>query len=342
MNMFDLKTQLSFSIRNRRRKNIFLLGSQDEYKILKTWSDNDSNNRFHLNGWFHDKDIPATAEDLIKEYESLAMQGSVDHFLLDPSDMEPDMLQASIDWAESRGSRIHLIQSGTTAVTAKLDKINRFGPFAAVPLRQEPLTRRRNQIKKKIFDVLLSVFVVFGILWWFYPLIGLLIKFSSRGPITIRQDRIGVDGIRFMCMKFRTMVSDASAEKGYSHLTSTDDHRITLIGKILRKTNLDELPQFINVLYGYMSVVGPRPHMVSEDREIADKIDKYRIRRFVKPGITGLAAVKGYRGGTENLELMQKRIDFDIEYIENWSLWLDLKISVITFWHMLIFKTGGY
>jgi lipopolysaccharide/colanic/teichoic acid biosynthesis glycosyltransferase len=272
----------------------------------------------------------------------LASNGSVDHFLLDPSDMAPEMLQASIDWAESRGSRIHLIQSGTAAVTSKLDKMHRFGPFAAVPLRQEPLTRRRNQIKKKIFDISLSAIVVFGILWWFYPLVGLIIKLSSRGPIVIRQDRIGIDGIRFMCMKFRTMVSDKSAEKGYSHLTSKDDHRITWIGKVLRKTNLDELPQFINVIFGYMSVVGPRPHMVSEDREIADKINKYRIRRFVKPGITGLAAIAGYRGGTENLDLMQKRIDSDIEYIENWSIWMDIKISAITFWQMLTLRTGAH
>ena len=340
--MLDSQTQPSTNIISKKKKNVFLLGSQDEYRILKTWSKNNSNSHFYINGWFHDKDIPASSDDLIRKYEEMANNGSVDHFLLDPSDMDPEMLQASIDWAESRGSRIHLIQSGTTTMTSKLDKMNRFGPFAAVRLRQEPLTLRRNQIKKRIFDLSLSVFVVFGILWWFYPLIGLIIKLTSRGPIVISQDRIGIDGIRFMCMKFRTMVSDKSAEKGYSHLTSKDDHRITLIGKILRKTNLDELPQFINVLFGYMSVVGPRPHMVSEDREIADEIDKYRIRRFVRPGITGLAAINGYRGGTENLDLMQKRIDQDIEYIENWSLWLDIRISIITFWQMLTFRTGAY
>ena len=336
------QTSLSNSVISKKKKNVFLLGSQDEYRTLKTWSKNNSNSHFYINGWFHDKDIPASSDDLIRKYEEMANNGSVDHFLLDPSDMDPEMLQASIDWAESRGSRIHLIQSGTTTMTSKLDKMNRFGPFAAVRLRQEPLTLRRNQIKKRIFDLSLSVFVVFGILWWFYPLIGLIIKLTSRGPIVISQDRIGIDGIRFMCMKFRTMVSDKSAEKGYSHLTSKDDHRITLIGKILRKTNLDELPQFINVLFGYMSVVGPRPHMVSEDREIADEIDKYRIRRFVKPGITGLAAINGYRGGTENLELMQKRIDQDIKYIENWTIWLDIRISIITFWQMLTFRTGAY
>jgi len=336
----NIQNQIKKSI--KKQKNIFLLGSQDEYRILKIWSENNSNNRLHLNGWFHDKDIPSTAHDLIEKYESLAGESSVDHFVLDPSDMDSEMLQASIDWAESRGSRIHLIQSGTTLVTPKLDKLNKFGPFAAVPLRQEPLTLRRNQLKKKAFDYFLSISVLLGIFWWFYPLVGLFIKLSGKGPIIIRQDRIGIDGLRFKCMKFRTMVSDKSAEKGYSHLTSDDDKRITWIGKILRKTNLDELPQFINVLRGYMSVVGPRPHMVSEDREIADKIDKYRIRRFVKPGITGLAAIKGYRGGTENLDLMQKRINHDIEYIENWSFWLDIKIAAITFWQMITFDTGAH
>ena len=121
-----------------------------------------------------------------------------------------------------------------------------------------------------------SIIVVFGVLWWFCPLMGFFIKLSSRGPIIIRQNRIGIDGKQFICMKFRTMLSDKSAEKGYSHLTLDDDKRITKIGRVLRKTNLDELPQFINVLFGRMSVVGPRPHMVSEDAEIANKIKKYR------------------------------------------------------------------
>jgi len=340
--MLESKSQNKIKYSVNRQKNIFLLGSKEEHAILKEWAENHSKNRFHLNGWFHDKNIPASALELIDEYNEMAKEGKVDHFVLDPSDMDHAMLQASIDWAESRGSRIHLIQAGTSSVISKLDKLNRFGPFAAVPLRQEPLSFRRNQLLKKGFDYALSISVILGVLWWFYPLVGLIIKLSSRGPIIINQDRIGTDGIRFNCIKFRTMVSDSSAEKGYSHLTKSDDNRITWIGKVLRKTNFDELPQFINVLFGYMSVVGPRPHMVSEDQKIADKIDKYRIRRFVKPGITGLAAIKGYRGGTENLELMQKRINYDIEYIENWSFWQDIKISAITFWQMITFNTGAH
>mgnify|MGYP001225132345 CR=1 FL=1 len=125
-------------------------------------------------------------------------------------------------------------------------------------------------------------------------------------------------------------------------VVSNNDTRITSWGKIMRKYRLDELPQFVNVLMGKMSVIGPRPHMVSEDQDIAEKIEKYRIRRFVKPGITGLAAIRGYRGGTENLKLMQKRIDYDIKYIEDWSIFLDLKIAFITFWQMITFRTGAH
>ena len=131
------------------------------------------------------------------------------------------------------------------------------------------------------------------------------------------------------------MYSNEAAEKGLSHLTKKDDPRITFIGKFLRKSNLDELPQFINVIQGYMSVVGPRPHMVSEEEEIASKIKKYRIRRFIKPGITGLAATEGFRGGTEDMPLMSKRIKYDIDYIEKWSIWLDIKIMIITIWVIL-------
>ena len=325
-----------------RQKNIFLLGSKEEHAILKEWAENHSKNRFHLNGWFHDKDIPASALELIDEYNEMAKEGKVDHFVLDPSDMDHAMLQASIDWAESRGSRIHLIQSGTSSVISKLDKLNRFGPFAAVPLRQEPLSFRRNQLIKSMFDKGFALVVAITILWWFIPLIGLLIKLNnSKGPVLIQQDRIGFNGQKYKCFKFRTMISDKNAEKGYGVITKENDRRITLIGKFLRKSNLDELPQFLNVLKGDMSIIGPRPNPIKEDEEISDKIEKYRIRRFVKPGITGYAAVKGFRGSTFNMDLMQKRIDIDIDYIENWSLFLDIKIFFMTIWQMLTFSTGA-
>ena len=126
------------------------------------------------------------------------------------------------------------------------------------------------------------------------------------------------------------MSFDVSANIDKQSITQRGDKRVSAVGAFLRKTNIDEFPQFINVFNGDMSVVGPRPHMLSEDVMLTEKIDKYRLRYWVKPGITGLAAIKGFRGGTESLLLMQQRIDLDIKYIETWSIWLDIKICFLT------------
>lgn len=335
--------RLSRSIRQAgyNRKNVFLYGTRAEYQLLKQWTDQNKDFGYHLDGWFH-RQSSTDNQNLTTEFDSIAGDDSVDHFVCDPTQLNPDLLETAVDWAEDKGARIHLIEPRTENIASRLSPRDRFGPFAAVSLRREPLTNPINITLKRIYDVIFSTLVLTLFFWWFYYMVGILIKLSSRGPVIIRQNRIGIDGLKFECMKFRTMVSDLSAEKGYAHLAKQDDSRITFIGKLLRKSNLDELPQFVNVFKGYMSVVGPRPHMVSEDHEIANKIKKYRIRRFVKPGITGWAAIHGYRGGTENMELMQKRIDYDLNYIENWTFLMDLKICIITAYQMLAFKTGAH
>ena len=323
-------------------RSIFLYGSEQEYSQLKEWTEKNRDYGYHLNGWF--KDVGDNSEDnknIEKDFTSIVQDSSVDHFVLDPTRLSDNKLNQAIDWSEDKGARIHLIEPRTQKITQKLNIKDTFGPFAAVKLRKEPLTELKNRAIKKIFDISLSFFVVATIFWWFVPIVYFLIRITSRGPVIIGQRRIGVDGKEFTCYKFRTMYSNAAAEKGLSHLTKKDDPRITFIGKFLRRSNLDELPQFINVIQGFMSVVGPRPHMLSEDKEIASKIKKYKIRRFIKPGITGLAAVEGYRGGTEDMPLMAKRIKYDINYIENWSVWLDIKICIKTAFQMITFTTGA-
>ena len=323
-------------------RNIFLYGSEEEYSQLKKWTEQNRDYGYYLNGWFKDVGVSSRNKKNIKEdFSSIVENSSVDHFVLDPTRLEEDKLNQAIDWAEDRGARIHLIEPRTQKITQKLNIKDTFGPFAAVKLRKEPLTELKNRAIKKLFDFSLCVIVFIMIFWWFVPIIYLLIRISSKGDGIIGQRRIGIDGKEFTCYKFRTMFSNEAAEKGLSHLTKKDDPRITFIGKFLRRSNLDELPQFINVLQGFMSVVGPRPHMVSEDNEIASKIKKYRIRRFIKPGITGLAAVEGYRGGTEDMPLMAKRIKYDIQYIEKWSVWLDLKICFKTAYQMVTLSTGA-
>ena len=175
--------------------------------------------------------------------------------------------------------------------------------------------------------MLFSLFVFFGILIWFAPILALLIRLESKGPIFFIQKRTGFDNKEFQCFKFRSMAvnDDADAKQA-----GKNDMRVTKIGRFIRRTSIDELPQFYNVLFGNMSVVGPRPHMLKHTDEYANKVDKYMLRHFVKPGITGLAQVRGYRGEIEQDSDIQNRIKFDIFYVENWSFLLDLKIIIQT------------
>ena len=190
---------------------------------------------------------------------------------------------------------------------------------------------------KRSFDILFSIVLFLTIFSWLFPVIALLIKLNSKGKIFFIQDRIGLNGALFKCYKFRTLPEKLIKEED-SYLTS-EHIPVTGTGKWLRKFNLDELPQFINVLKGDMSMVGPRPHALIYHNRYAGYIDNINQRLLVKPGITGLAQVKGYRGDVENEELnkqmTRKRIEFDLIYIEQWSIWIDLKIVFHTFLQMV-------
>jgi putative colanic acid biosynthesis UDP-glucose lipid carrier transferase len=161
---------------------------------------------------------------------------------------------------------------------------------------------------------------------WLIPILAILIKLESRGPVFFKQGRPGMDENEFFCYKLRSMRINKTTEKE----ASKNDPRVTKMGKFMRKTSLDEMPQFLNVLLGDMSVVGPRPHLWSQNKAYSNKIKKYMVRHCVKPGITGLAQVSGYRGEIEKDRDMVHRIKFDVFYIENWSLILDLKIIFLT------------
>lgn len=193
--------------------------------------------------------------------------------------------------------------------------------------RIEPLSSIHNRVKKRFFDVVFSFLVIALLLSWLIPIIALVIKVNSKGPIFFKQQRSGRDNVPFYCLKFRTMfVNDESDSKQ----ATKNDSRITSVGKFLRRTSLDELPQFINVLKGEMSVVGPRPHMLSHTEAYRKIIDDFMVRHYLKPGITGWAQINGLRGETKHPDQMQKRVEADIYYLENWNLMMDLKIVFIT------------
>jgi len=193
--------------------------------------------------------------------------------------------------------------------------------------RPEPLEFASNRLLKKIFDVCFSGLVILLIFPWLFPIIMIIIKLESPGPVFFKQERSGRDNRSFMCMKFRSMYVNGLA---HNKQAERGDSRITRFGAFIRKTSLDELPQFFNVFLGDMSVVGPRPHMVNLAKEYSDLINNYLVRQYAKPGITGWAQVNGFRGETKVLSDMENRVEYDIWYIENWSFLLDIKIIIKT------------
>lgn len=197
------------------------------------------------------------------------------------------------------------------------------GNIPVLMLRKEPLEIPLHRITKKLFDFCFSCFVIVFIFSWLFPIIILCIKMNSSGPVFFVQKRSGRDNKSFSCYKFRTMYVNNVAN---SVQATKNDSRITKVGAFLRKTSLDELPQFFNVFLGNMSVVGPRPHMLSHTEQYAELIDNFLVRHYAKPGITGWAQVNGYRGETKELGDMEGRVEHDIWYIENWSFLLDIKI----------------
>ena len=188
-----------------------------------------------------------------------------------------------------------------------------------------------NIFVKRIFDIVFTSIISVLILSWLIPIVIILIKFDSKGPTFFKQYRAGKDNQAFKCYKFRTMyVHDEPAHKQ----ASKGDPRITKIGNFLRKTSLDELPQFFNVIRGDMSVIGPRPHPLKLNEQFQTVISKFMLRHSVKPGITGLAQAKGYRGETRTVQMMKNRVKLDRFYAENWSLIFDLKIILLTVIHL--------
>ncbi len=202
-----------------------------------------------------------------------------------------------------------------------------YGDVPIMLIRAEPLENPFNLLLKRLFDIVFSLFVIIFVLSWLAPIFAIIIKLTSKGPVIFKQKRSGKVNTDFWCYKFRTMYVNDNAD---TKQATKGDKRITPIGKFLRSTSLDELPQFFNVLIGNMSVVGPRPHMLKHTEEYARIIDQFMVRHFVKPGITGMAQVRGYRGETTDPNMMQKRVKVDVWYIENWSFLLDLKIIYYT------------
>ena len=252
--------------------------------------------------------------------------------------IDPVVLDDLTDFADDHFIYFRVV-TDFSALRHKRVNVAFMGHIPVISMRSEPLKALVNRLLKRGFDVAFSLGVLLVLLPLVFPFIALAIKLDSPGPIFFRQLRSGKRNREFWVYKFRTMYVNVEADEAQA---TPQDHRITRVGRFLRRSSLDELPQFLNVLRGNMSVVGPRPHMLKHTHEYSHIIDKYLLRHFITPGITGHAQVHGLRGETSDPLLMQKRIEYDNWYLENWSLWLDIKIVIQTIRNLFRRQKGAY
>ena len=321
-----------YRLKGKNIRNVLFIGSILDKKIFEKLKKDCLHYGYHISSFI--EDINQINNDL----EDILIRGNINLVFLREMDENVSILVSEI--CDQHGVRLKLLlnMDPSTGRKAGLDII---GGFPVMDVRKEPLLYLGNRFSKRTVDIIMSSLSIICVLTWLPIIVKLAQVFSYPGPLLFVQKRIGRDGNIFKLYKFRTMHHTekvGQAKEGQSKKTSEGDSRVPWFGQMLRKTNLDEYPQFFNVFIGSMSTVGPRPHMVGEDRELAEKVIYYRVRRFVKPGITGWAAINGYRGGTNDMELMSKRTKYDIWYLENWSLWLDVKIITMTIWQMLTFR----
>jgi len=218
-------------------------------------------------------------------------------------------------------------------------EFKQFGNIPTVSLRKEPLEETHNKFTKRTFDIVFSLLVLIFVCSWLFIIIAIIIKTGSKGPVLFRQKRLGRDRKEFWCLKFRSMYVNHDSDR---KMATKGDSRITPIGAFLRKTSLDEFPQFWNVLVGDMSIVGPRPHMTIQNAQYQEIINNYLVRQLIKPGITGWAQVNGYRGEIETDLDIKNRVSYDIWYLENWNFFLDIKIVYLTVWNIVKGEDKAY
>ncbi|MDH5609905.1 MAG: exopolysaccharide biosynthesis polyprenyl glycosylphosphotransferase, partial [Cyclobacteriaceae bacterium] len=261
-----------------------------------------------------------------QEVEAYVEKNNIDIIFCILNELGEERVKEIIDFAENNLIKVKILSQFSRISNRNLT-IQNYGAIPVLNVNAIPLDLPINRVVKRAFDIVFSGLVFVFILSWLIPIIALLIRVDSKGPVFFRQYRHGKGNHPFLCWKFRTMVVNKQAD---TLQATKNDTRITRMGAILRKTSIDELPQFINVFLGDMSVVGPRPHPIKLNERFQPSIEKFWQRHAVKPGITGLAQAKGFRGETSELSAMSGRVRLDRFYVKNWTIGFDFKIILLT------------
>ena len=313
-------------------KRVIIVGAEKTGLLLYNELQSDIGYGYKFMGFFDDnlsrKDEIPMYKGVVDDVEDYVRKNNIDEiYCALPSTQDVRILRL-LKFSEANTVSFFIVPEASKYMLRRLH-FQMMGRVPVFSVREEPLQNPLNSGIKRAFDIIFSSVVLLCSPFLFLP-IAIAVKLSSPGPVFFKQRRTGFRGQEFSCYKFRTMkVNDCS-----DTLQATkNDPRKTRIGEFLRKTSLDELPQFINVFMGDMSVIGPRPHMVKHTQDYSQIIDKYMLRHLIKPGITGWAQVNGYRGETRELWQMEKRVEYDVWYLENWNFWLDIKIIFLTLYN---------
>jgi putative colanic acid biosynthesis UDP-glucose lipid carrier transferase len=318
-------------------RSAIIIGYTPDSIKLKDFFDTKVEYGYRFSGFFSDKVSNAEIRGGISDIKGYVLENNVDEIYCSLNEISNSELKDLVDFADTNHKTIKFIPDSKEIFSKNL-RIDYYEFFPVLSLRKTALHEPAAQVVKRIFDVMFSALVMILLLSWFTPLMALLIKLESKGPVFFKQSRPGLNGHEFFCYKFRSMQINETTEQSVTR----NDPRVTRIGKFIRKTSIDELPQFLNVLRGEMTIVGPRPHLWSQNNLYSTKIKKYMSRLYVKPGITGLAQVRGFRGEITNDDDMINRIRYDVFYIENWSLLLDLKIIIQTVVNIFMGEEKAY
>ena len=336
-----IKLAIHFLLKKYRRvlggnvRRVVIVGLNQKTDQLRKFFEDRTEFGYQLQKTF---DLKENGSDSLESCFEYISENNIDEIYSSVGELDNDDLIKLIDYADNNLKILKFLPDNKEIYTKKLD-FAYYGVLPILSLRKIPIDEPFNQFIKRSFDIVLSILVIVGLLSWLTPLLAIAIKLESKGPVFFKQKRNGLDYKEFFCYKFRSMKPNPMA---HLHQVRKGDERITGVGRIIRKTSIDELPQFINVLKGEMSAVGPRPHMVSHTEMYAERIDKFMVRHFIKPGITGLAQVSGYRGEVEDESDIVNRVKYDIFYLENWSLFLDLKIVFQTIYNAVRGEDKAY
>ncbi|WP_320816034.1 exopolysaccharide biosynthesis polyprenyl glycosylphosphotransferase [Flavobacterium sp.] len=316
-------------------RRVIILGNGKSVDELKFFFTKNPDYGYNLTKIF---DLKVNKKLEINECNKYVIDNKIDEIYASINSLTNKEIDDLIHFADNNLKTIKFLPDSKNTFLRNL-AVEYYGYIPIIALRTIPLDKEINKRLKRVFDIVFSILIIICLLSWLTPVIALLILIESKGPIFFKQKRNGLNYEEFYCYKFRSMHLNPIAD---IEQVQKNDPRITKIGKFIRKTSIDELPQFFNVFLGEMSVVGPRPHMVSHTEMYAKSVDKFMVRHFIKPGITGLAQTNGYRGEVESDKDIINRVKYDIFYIENWSILLDFKIVINTIFNAIRGEKKAY